>query len=207
MYPENLNQLIEALTHYFETASSNGKSWLEVLLSSPALIAAIGALAAFLPVYFTNLSNKRGKEKERIQSELNEFYNPLLFLLKRQEAIYSIFNLEAKKQGDVRTLELILSGASFSQEDMAHLNEIMAISEEIKQLVLEHPEYISKELMDPLVKLIEHYDLLKLATENQLTNREEYKRYVFPREINGIVEEKVNSLNEKLGKRKKKARA
>ena len=211
MYQENIIRLIDALTKYLETASGNGKTWVEVVFASPALVAAIGALAAILPVYFTNRKSRKDKEKERIQKELKEFYIPLQYMLKRQKVIAKMFKKsiqeqineqseQGKQEEEIRTLELLLENYTFSPEDERHLNEIMLVGEEIKKLVEENPGYISAELMDSLVELIQHYDVLRLAKTGQLSNREEYKKYVFPRKIDDMVNKTVEDLNKKLGK-------
>ena len=207
MYQENIMKLIEALTKYFEAAATNGKTWFEVLFSSPAVVALIGALAAFVPVHITSRRSIKDKEKDQIEKALKEFYNPLLFLLKRQKAIYEVFNLSIKREkgdtDDTRTLDLLLSGHGFSPEDMMLLEDIMTIGKRIKELVINNPGYIfSEQLMDQLVKLIEHYDILERAKEGKLTNREEYKGYRFPRQIDELVLNEVKSLNEQLNQNK-----
>ncbi len=207
MYQESIMKLIDTLTKYFETAATNGKTWFEVLFSSPALVALIGALAAFLPVHIISKRSIKDKEKDRIEKALKEFYNPLLFLLKRQKGIYQVFNLSIRQakgdEEDTRTLDLLLRGHKFSPEDMMLLEDIMTIGKRIKELVINNPGYISSEqLMDQLVKLIEHYDILERAKNGKLTNREEYKDYRFPREIDALVLNEVKSLNEQLNRNK-----
>lgn len=138
MSVDKINELIQAIINYLNENASVSVNWWEPFL--PFLGTILGALIALAPVYFTNKRNKKERKAVEIQRKLNDFYNPLLFLFKKDTAFFEVFNLEAKKESErageeYRTLDFLIlkkhKSENFSQTDRQILDEILNINAQI----------------------------------------------------------------------------
>lgn len=196
-------ELIRAATNFLNSSANVEKSWLDIVLTSPAISTLIGALIAlagtFASVWVTEKRKAKELNAEKCEKQLMELYNPLVFLLERTTAIYELFNLEEKRTNPgVKTLDLLLDGHSFSAEDNYFLEEIIEHNKKIEKLISDHSGYIDKELMEPLVKLVEHYDLIERAKRGELSQRAEYRSHTYPKDVVSKVKEKQEELYNKL---------
>ena len=207
MTVEQINELVQTTINYLnENTGTSARGWEPFL---PFLGTIIGAFIALVLVCFASQRNKKEKRAAEIQQKLNCFYNPLLFLFKKDTAFFEVFNFEAKKEAEslgeeYRTLDFLILGkhklSSFSQTDRQILDEILNINAQISDLIVKNMGYIDKDLAQPLVELSRHYELLRLAEQGKIKNVEEYKRYVYPVEIKEKVQNKVDELYEELKK-------
>lgn len=204
MQVDKLNELIQSLITYLnENAGSS--SWTEYFL--PLFSTVLGAIIALIPVFLTIRSDKNDRKASEIKRQLHDFYNPLLFLLRKDTAFYNIFNLQAKKTAadnnmEYRTLVFLVTGQhnskKFSETDKFLLQEILSINEQIVQLISKNMGNIDEDISQSLVELCRHYELLRLAEQGKIADSSEYKQYVYPRDIDAKVERKVEELYKKL---------
>lgn len=207
MQVDKINELIQALIDYLNGNSNTSTNWLE--LSLPFLGTLLGAFITLFSVSITNSKNKKEKRVAEIQRKLNDFYNPLLFLFKKDSAFFDIFNLEAKKVAqsagiEYRTLDFLISGkhqsSTFSETDRYLLEEILIINSQISDLIVKNMGLIDKDLSQPLIELSRHYELLRLAEQGKIRNEDVYKKYVYPIDIKEKVQLKVDELYDELKK-------
>lgn len=207
MQVDKINELIQALIDYLNGNSNTSTNWMELIL--PFLGTLLGAFITLFTVHITNSKNKKEKRVAEIQRKLNDFYKPLLFLLKKDSAFFDIFNLEAKKVAqstgiEYRTLDFLISGkhqsSTFSETDKYLLKEILVINSQISDLIVKNMGLIDKDLYQPLIELSRHYELLRLAEHGKIENEDVYKKYVYPIDIKEKVQLKVDELYDELKK-------
>ena len=207
MQVDKINELIQALIDYLNGNSNTSTNWLELIL--PFLGTLLGAFITLFSVRITNSKNKKEKRVAEIQRKLNDFYNPLLFLFKKDSAFFDIFNLEAKKVAqsagiEYRTLDFLISGkhqsSTFSETDRYLLEEILIINSQISNLIIKNMGLIDKDLSQSLIELSRHYELLRLAEQGKIRNEDVYKKYVYPIDIKEKVQLKVDELYDELKK-------
>lgn len=205
MQVDKINELIQALIDYLNGNSNSSTNWMELIL--PFLGTLIGAFITLITVHITNSKTKKEKRVAEIQRKLNDFYKPLLFLLKKDSAFFDIFNLEAKKVAqstgiEYRTLDFLITGkhqsSNFSETDKYLLNEILVINSQISDLIVKNMGLIDKDLYQPLIELSRHYELLRLAENGKIENEDVYKKYVYPIDIKDKVQLKVDELYDEL---------
>lgn len=208
MQIDKINELIQALITYLN-GNSGASDWLEPFI--PLLSTIIGAAIALIPIFITNRREKNARKATEIKCQLHDFYNPLLFLIRKNTAFYEIFNLNAKKEAEnnkseYRTLEFLITrqheSENFSETDKYLLTEILDINEQIVQLISNNMGAIDEGIRQPLVDLCRHYEMLRLAEQGKLANELEYKKYTYPRDIDTKVENKIIELYQKLNKLK-----
>lgn len=207
MQIEKINELIQALINYLNGAYNSSTNWVELIL--PFIGTILGAVITLVTVRISNSKNKKEKRAAEIQQILTDFYNPLLFLFKKDSAFFAIFNLEEKelsqKSGyEYKTLDFLISNKhnlpTFSETDRYLLDKILEINSQISQLIVNNMGIIDKDLSLPLVELSIHYELLSLAEQGKIKNAEEYKKYVYPLDIKEKVQNKVDKLYAELKK-------
>ena len=207
MQDNMITELIQALINYLNENANASVNWWEPFF--PFLSTILGAFIALVPVYFTSKRNKKEKRAAEIQRKLNDFYNPLLFLFKKDAAFFDVFNLDAKKEAkdlgkEYRTLDFLILKKhelpSFSQTDQHILQEILNINSQITDLIVKNMGFVDKDLAQPLVELSRHYELLRLAEQGKIKNIDEYKQYVYPLDIKEKVQSKVDELYKELKK-------
>lgn len=200
---ESIQELIQAATNYLQSHANSSKSLWETILYSPGITTLIGAvLGIFTTLLSTNLLNSQNDKKclrEKHEAQLREFYNPLIFLLEQTTAIYKLFNLEEKKKNpDVKTLNLLLDEHKFSKEDCNFLEKIIENNKRISKLISEHSGLIDEDFLEPLVTLVEHYELIERAYKGELTARDEYRQHTYPRDITRIIKKRRDEIQSKL---------
>lgn len=207
MQVEKINELIQALINYLNGNSTPSTNWIALIL--PFVGTILGAGITLLTAQISNSKNKKEKRSAEIKRELNDFYNPLLFLFKKDTAFFDIFNLDAKEAArnsgeEYRTLDFLISRkhklSTFSETDEHLLKEILVINSQISDLIVKNMGLIDKDLSQPLVELSRHYELLRLAEQGKIENVEEYKKYVYPVDIKEKVQCKVDELYKELRK-------
>lgn len=205
---EKLNELIQTLINYLNE-SSGSSGWLEHVI--PFASTVLGAIIALVPVFITVRRDRNDRRAAEIKKQLYDFYNPLLFLLRKNTAFYDMFNLIAKKEAvdegnEYRTLEFLVDGkhktGDFSETDKFLLQEILSINEQIVQLISKNMGNLDEEISESLVELCRHYEMLRLAEQGKVANLPEYMKCVYPRDIYSKVEKIVVELYKRLNRLK-----
>lgn len=201
---EQIQQLLQAATDFLNSNIANG-TWIKTLLYSPLFTTFAGAAVALLAPYLaTNLQGRQRRNEQlrkKYEEQLNEFYNPLIFLLERTTAVYKLFNLEEKKKNeDVKTLELLLDGHTFSPDDLILLDEIIEYNKKIATLISSYGRHISPDILSSLIELVNHYELIERARQGKLENIPEYRACTYPRDILDVLKKKQRDIYEKLDK-------
>lgn len=200
---ESIQELIKATTIFLQNHSADSKTFLETILYSPGVTTFLGAVLGIITTIVSTklLASQKNKEvlHEKYETELKEFYNPLIFLLEQTTAIYKLFNIEEKKKNpNVKTLDLLLDGHEFSKEDNNFLEKIINNNKEISKLISEHSGYIDEEFLEPVIALVEHYDLIERAYKKELSSRDEYRQHTYPRDITARIKERRDQIQAKL---------
>lgn len=136
-------------------------------------------------------------DRNEVYKRLNDFYAPLQLLRRTSAELHKIF----KNNKEFKTLPELVSGKEFNENDGAILNEILAIGDQCKDIIIKNAGLIdNKELRDiHLPRLLTHYILIKNAHDKKIINQvERFEGYEFPNEIDQILDDKVNKLYEKL---------
>lgn len=197
---EIILELVHAATNYLNSHSAVGKSLWETVLYSPGFTTFFGAiLGVFTTILSTKMLNSQKNKAvvaEKYEVQLKEFYNPLIFLLEKTTAIYKLFNIDEKKKNpNVKTLDLLLDGHSFSNEDNQFLEEIIENNKAISKLISEHSGYVDEAFLAPLVELVEHYDLIERAYKKELPPRDEYRQHTYPRNITETIKKRRDEIS------------
>lgn len=200
---ESVQELINAATIYLQNHSTDNNSMWETLLYSPGFTTFLGALLGIVTTIVSTklLASQKNKEVlcEKYETQLKEFYNPLIFLLEQTTAIYKLFNIEEKKKNpNVKTLDLLLDGHEFSKEDKNFLEKIIYNNKEISRLISEHSGCIDEEFLEPVIALVEHYDLIEQAYKKELSPRDEYRQHTYPRDITERIKKRRDQIQSKL---------
>jgi hypothetical protein len=172
-------------------------------------------------ISINNLKEKRNY----ISQKLNEFYYPLRNYLNVSKSFSEI--LKSGKPAEFRTLLYLLNPDQeykdqgkiiLSDNDKAILKQIFKIGFEIEKLIseksviIDDPEFISRyepnpgfddvvisEDMPILTLAQNHLSIIRLAFEGGLKHEEEkYRSYVYPRELNKRVDDKIAELLKKI---------
>lgn len=191
---------IQLLIEYCDR--NNSFDWLLTLIkeANPAKYAEFGPLLG--P---PNLSSKRTSEPQREEDErqeinrkLHDLYGPLQQRLHRTKTLSQIFR--TGRSSDFRTLTALLQGEKFIGNDQTLVEEIIAIGQEIEELLVTQGGLIADpDLRDLLVKAGTHFRILRMAYEGKLIGDvDRFKDYVFPRELDQAVEDQIQKLQARL---------
>ncbi|MDF1588983.1 MAG: hypothetical protein P1P93_07500 [Gammaproteobacteria bacterium] len=163
-------------------------------------------------------SVKRDKENLFRESELNKiekFYGPMKALREESFVLYQYFAIEEKtllkeKGKTFRTLRHLTQSNSnssdeigikkFSSHDQSILRSILDVSDKNLKLIEDHGGYIDNpELHELLGRLTAHFRTLKLAANGELEGMsEKLESIVFPREIDGAIDNEIRKIQESI---------
>lgn len=144
------------------------------------------------------------KERDDIRYKLNHFFGPIKELRGESRILYDVFALKEKaefkeKKSYFRTVTYLTDGHSFSDQDEALLDEIIAIG--MKQIELIEKEgwaVTNLHLTEILGQLGAHIRILRMAHENKLEGMTDgIKELVFPLEIDGALESETRKLKDR----------
>lgn len=146
------------------------------------------------------------QRKAEIYKMLNELYGPLSLLKKKSTLLYEKFKIgkKANYKGRYSTLLYLLENEGLqglSKNDNALLNEIIKIGTECEKLLQDKAGLIDDEILrqDKFPKLSRHYLILRLAYAGNLHGQVElYEDSMFPSEIDGLIDKKINALHKEL---------
>jgi hypothetical protein len=169
-----------------------------------ALISVLAILFSYLQ-YKSGLNSEKRKEKTHdIQRKLNEFYGPFLQLRKKSDILYDRFQKKFRDQDpNFSTLRYLMRGNKFEGNDKKLLEEITKIGSLCEDLIHSKAGLIDDENLrtNILPKLTTHYLLLRLAFEGTLVSEDErFNNLTFPREVDGIIEQRFRELEAELVK-------
>lgn len=169
----------------------------------PSIVALAGIILAGY-INWGMLKQKRVEDERReIYKKLNSFYGPFQQLRGRTRELYQSFALTKKdKQKEFATLTALLESHDFDQNDKALLEEIVRLTRQSDELIIENAGLIDDpELRELFTKVGAHWHILRLAYEGNLSgNSDTFRRYSFPWEIDQKVEDKIKNLQESLAR-------
>lgn len=163
----------------------------------------VGLLGLFLGFIYNQRASKQKQyedEKKEIYKKLNSFYGPFQQLRGISSEFYD--RLRSSHDNNFRTLTMLLDGYKFEGNDKIILEQILAISKKIDDLILDNSGLVDNtDLRRTLSKVGAHIRILQLAYEGNLTGKEErFKDSVFPREIDNMIEGEIERLKQRLKK-------
>ncbi len=203
MLEQQVQEFIEALTQYVQilTVNHSVAPWWEALLNSQLLGVVIGGVIASIPALLNAREERQRKQREKLEKQLELFYNPLLFLMARNRNLYKILKKQRPEETqDARTLGLLIDNAKLSDKEEIILQDILKNNDEIRALILKQSGLIQGEdLRNDLIQLVGHHDIIHLAKEHKLKGTSsDYADYVYPRNVDTKVENKVIELEKKI---------
>ena len=136
-------------------------------------------------------------ERNEIYKKLNNFYGPLLVLRKSSKELHDTF----KNNEHYRTVDALIEGRIYTGNDKILLEEIINIGTQCKKIVIENAGLIDdKKLRDEYIpKLLNHVTIIEKAYKKELKDDvERFHDYVFPIEIDSILNKKVTEMQERL---------
>jgi hypothetical protein len=138
------------------------------------------------------------EERKDILRKLNEFYGPYQQRLETSRQLYEKFR--SGKPEKFRTLIALLEGQKFSENDEHIYQEILKITNELEELRIGKSGLVDDpELQFLLAKAGAHFRLIAMAFEGKLSGEvERFKDYVYPRELNGKINERIKKLQDRL---------
>ncbi len=136
-------------------------------------------------------------ERNEIYKKLNDFYGPLLVLRKSSIELHNTF-----KNGEhYRTVDALVEGRSYEGNDKVLIEEIIKIGKQCKQIVIDYAGLIDDELLrrEYIPKLLNHVTIIEKAYNRELKGEvDRFHDYVFPIEIDSILDNKVTEMQERL---------
>jgi hypothetical protein len=180
----------------------------DVLLAVAAIASVIVSFIAALLVRDFNKRTLKQKQQEEerkaIHEKLNSFYGPLQRLRGKSKMLADIFKnaeyFNGKTGDERRTLVVLLKGHEFVGNDLQLLEEIIRIGRKSEILIMQKSGLVDDERVRKILdKAATHYTLIRLAKQKKLNQDvERFKEYVFPEEIDGILENEIKNLNMRL---------
>lgn len=137
-------------------------------------------------------------ESEKIKSDLENFYYPVLALVRKNKILYDIFNKDKK---DFRTLLELVKNFEFNKNDKALLNKIIEIDKEINSLIFKNKHIINDKgkLSEVINNASVHFTLMEMAFDRQINGEEKrFSEYVYPRELEQVLVDKIIKLDDEL---------
>lgn len=185
-----------------------GFDWVKLLETTlPAILAIFGIVVGNIinnrATRKSLLSQRKNPEINEIRSSLFNFYQPMLLLLNKNRQLYDLFKLN--KPQDFRTLTSLLNGVVFEGNDVILLKEIIAIDKEINELIINNKGLIKEnELNTVLSNASVHFTIIDLAYNKKIIGEpERFVSYVYPRELQLMIEQEVVRLQTRLGELEK----
>ncbi|MAS93096.1 MAG: hypothetical protein CMO55_07855 [Verrucomicrobiales bacterium] len=167
------------------------------------------------------MSDQRNAQRKEIHEKLNKFYAPLLLQIEVLKQLNSSF----KGGEDYRILEELLKGKYPEGNQKSILDQIIAIEVDVEKLILEGAGLVDKDLFssmpedlngDKLLRrscgdenyesvyqvlqdFLVHIRILRMAANKEICgDLEGFRKYVFPRILDEVLESKVLELKENL---------
>jgi hypothetical protein len=137
-----------------------------------------------------------------ISKKLDEFYGPLLQLIKKSTLLYKKFSGKQREMdSNFATLTYLLQGKKFNGNDKILLEEILKLGEECEKLI-----HLKAGLIDDIglrqdliPRVTTHFLILRLAYRGGLTgDADHFKDLTFPRELETKLEERKKQLETEL---------
>ena len=146
------------------------------------------------------LLDERQREEERneIQRKLNEFYGPCQTLMRETKMLHDLF----KHDNEFRTLTELLEGREFTGNDKVLLEQVMNVTDEISELIIDKSGLIEdeeEELQELLSKARVHFRVLRLAYNDELSEDiERLREFVYPKALDEEIKRKKTELENRL---------
>jgi hypothetical protein len=167
-----------------------------------AVVGLFGTLiVAILSAIYNSMTLKHLKheeEKKDIRRQLNEFYGPYQQRLETSKQLHD--KLNKGKPDDFRVLTFFLNGNQFNGNDKVLYEEIRKITDELETLRMERGGLVDEpDLQNLLAKAGAHFRIISMAHDGKLSGEiERFDDYVYPRELNNKISEKIKLLQTQL---------
>jgi hypothetical protein len=168
---------------------------------APVLATLVALFSVGISFYFNTRTFKRQQhedELKEIYKKLNSFYGPYQQLLETSRQLSEILRLNKSK--DFRVLTSLLKGEKFEKNDKALFEEILEIVKQLERIRIEQAGLIDDPQLERLLaKAGAHFRILELAYREVLTGElSRFENYVYPRELNEKIDNKIKELQDKL---------
>ena len=176
-------------------------------------------------------TNKLIERRKNLSRKLNEFYLPLKSMLGRSRNLFKLF-AEGKPE-EFRVLTYLLNSdqtysdgnpVELSKNDEALLKQIFELGTNIRRLIdeksgiIDDEEFIGNYVPDSKVTDVvlkeetslldlayNHFEIIQLAHDGDLRGEsEKYEQFVYPRELNSILDDKIEVLRREIESLSKK---
>lgn len=180
----------------------------EILIKNFAVISTligtiVGAVIGFVSNYILKKIEIKNEEKcntnKRIENNLQQFYYPMLLLIKKNKDLYDVFSKGKSK--DYKTLIHLLDNESYNENDKVLLDEIIKLDVEINDLILANKGLVDGELGKALAKASTHFTFMQLASEKKIIGeKDRFEEYIYPKNLQKLIEDKIKTLEKEIGK-------
>ncbi len=173
--------------------------WLEYIKTfGPVIIGLAGIIFGYLLNIKTLRKSQIEDERKEIYSKLNEFYGPFQQLNQKNFMLYGLFRVG--KDENFRTLTALLEGKKFEGNDKQLLEQIILNDKELEKLIISKSGLVDDgELREILAKATTHFNVISLAYTGNLKHEPlRFSGYVYPRELEGKIEEQIVKLKKRL---------
>lgn len=202
-------------------------SSLDAKITAAIITASVSAVLGLFPIITYFVENRKQK-KNLINSQLTDFYGPLLSYLNTSHTLYMVLN--SNKPTGFKLLTYLLdkdqeyngNKIELSSSDREIIQEIFLTFEKIEKLIIKKSgliddhelrfEYIDQDFnamdykemrkLSLLSRILINQRLLKMAYHEKLTdnnyNIEQLKKFTFPIAINEKIRENIKNLQKKL---------
>jgi hypothetical protein len=169
------------------------------------IISLVGLGIAGLTVVFSYLQNNKllkenikKEERDELIKVLDEFYGPYQQLLETSKQLSD--KLRSGKPENWRTLVFLLEGNTLEGNDKFLFDEIMLVTDQLEELRVEHGRLVDDQILRVLLaKANVHFRILKSAYGKNITHEiERFSDYVYPRELNGIIDAKILEIQNRI---------
>lgn|SRR5574341_36981 len=174
-------------------------NWVEYAKTlGPIIVGLAGIYFAYRMNFKMFKSKQYDDERKEIYKKLNEFYGPFQQLRNKSTNLYRLFTIG--KDADFRTLIALLDDEKFNDNDKKLIEEIINIDRQLEKLIIDKSGLIDDENIALLLgRASAHFTIISLAYTGVLRGEiERFKSYVFPRELDGMIEEYIKQLKQRL---------
>lgn len=164
----------------------------------PTLGTIIVSIISSICVIKSTRKTIENEKKHEYAKRLEEFYYPILLLLKKSTQLHQVL-MKLKKIDEKGCLIHLLQGKTLEGNSLYIFNEILVLDKQINDLILKYSKYISnKDLQMDLTNLSTHYSILFLANEGKLVEDVDIlSEFVYPKDIVESIEKEIKIVEQK----------
>lgn len=145
----------------------------------------------------------REQERAELTRRLTTFLGPLKQQLDLAYVLYQRLcqgDPERRTRGGYRTLVALLSGETFSDNDRAILDELVATTSRVRELIMGAQGQVDDPaLLHALSVAAAHFRLLELAAAGKIEGEvARFESSTYPRELDGLVDAEIGRVRARL---------